>query len=243
MDDANPRLPDLNQKVDEFCDIPPVPIPVLANIVRQYHQFSETDNTYELCRQRVNPGISNLLNWLFYGSHTQFLNINNVRLAQTTFKQGNPLRYKVGEGLIYWELLIECVKQNIIHGDPIKEFSHYSSARLVGGSNNTVYPAYNMMVLGRGITKNLGRYDVSVSNSPTLVVHCVKQATNIELYIINTSSASVKMPVITKLGQPTTIISSECYYGDPYSSTASHQQVNGQFTNLQPYSVNKIVVQ
>lgn len=225
-DDLTLNYPTLNAVMNALTDV---------DYVRQYFQFDKA--TYELNRSRVAELSSFLDKYLLQFTHGQ-----KIRLAQSVVKTGNALLHKAGEGLIYSELFLNVVKQNILRSNLITDYVQYNISNLVA-NNGVLFPAYYFMQLVRGAMKNDGMASLSftdVEGSDSLVTLPTKKGSNAETYIINPSPTSTAIAAI-QLNGVAKQVATESWSGNPTSSSINHYYVaSGASSVIAGYSLTKI---
>lgn len=221
-DDTHLNWPTLNSLINAVTSI---------DYVREYFQFDLP--TYAANRERITE-LPQMLNEF----RDEFTNGQELRLAQSTFKTTNPLRNKVGEGLIYSEFLIEIIKENINSDGLIVDFAHYNLSRLVSGTGD-LFAAYDFMVLMRGAMSNDGKIDYELDNED-LIILPVKSGLVAEVYIVNPTSDFVEIDSVTLNGVEKSV-TVESYYGSPTTTDSSHFTDSGEAILLYPHSLTKVV--
>lgn len=237
---ALPRSADA-YTVDDSTPYYPTYNAVMATLnvyaMRQYYHFWDYLTTYQQNRDRIQeyPSVITLFQTAFPGK--------KMIITQCPCKAGNPFRNKVGEGLIFVEMMMMVLKQNQLNGNMVPDMSFYDESRLISGNSNTIYPAVYFITLARNMFINNGECDVTFTNvdqSSSLVTVTVKQGTKGHIYILNPTAFSITIPAI-KLGGVNKNVSVESYYGDPSDSAASHYFIAiGATALLQPFSLTLI---
>lgn len=226
-DDENLNYPTLNTLINGLSYI---------DYVRQYFQFDETLTSYDLCRARIDDVPD-----MFTFFTSKFTHSQKLRLAQSTFKTGNPLRLKVGEGLIYAELLIKLINENLKRSNLVIDFSHMNLSRLVSGSS-VLYPAFYFMTLLRNAFLVNGKIEATYSDSDTedslITLGTLSSGKGI-VYIINPNDNFVTIDSV-KLNGVAKSVTISGYYGSPLSDTATNYISSGTSVLLYPHSLTKI---
>lgn len=220
--DISPRKPTLNALQNAVTG---------STMVRQYFQFDETLTTYEQLRSRIAEFPSFVSDFM-----DEFTNGQKMRLAQSTFKIGNPFRNKFAEGLVYAELIMNVINQNILY-NRIADFVQYNLSRVVN-SDASELPSYQTLLKMRGAMNNDGKIVATFTNS-NLVVLAVKSGLGAEVYILNHSAGIESFDAVQLNGVEKTV-TVDSNYGNPDGVTPIAYLSAGRSVLLQPHSLTLV---
>lgn len=201
-------------------------------LVRQYFQFDEDLVTYEQLRERI-AGFPS-----FVSKFTQeFTHGQKMRIAQSTFKIGNPFRDKFAEALVYAELIINVINQNILYSNRIADFVQFNLSRVVA-SDASEQPSYQTLLKMRGAMNNDGKIEATFTNE-NLEILAVKSGSSAEIYILNHSSdfQSFDSVALNGVAKNVTVNSD---YNDPSADESNRYSDAGTSVLLYPHSVTLV---
>lgn len=201
-------------------------------MVRQYFQFDENLTTYEQLRERVAEFPSMMSKFTQEFTHGQ-----KMRIAQSTFKIGNPFRAKFAEALVYAELIMNVINQNILYSNRIADFVQYNVSRLVESDADET-ASYQTLLKMRGAMNNDGKIEATFTNE-NLEILAVKSGSSAEIYILNHSSDFQSFDSVTLNGVAKNVtVNSD--YNDPDAPTSNRYTDAGTSVLLYPHSLTLV---
>lgn len=222
-DDLRPRLPDYQSTMNALN----------TSGVRNYFQFNDELDTYQKNRDRIaefHDYVSTLK--ALFPSKT-------IHFRQAAVQIGNPMRSKVGDGLINFELFIRVVEENLTRGGLIHEWVVYNINRMINQSN-VVFPLMAFVKLGRGIFDNDGKIEATLDDNDIVKI-AVKNGLDIEVYLLNPTE-NFKTISQTQLNGQVVSVLIESLYGEPEDTEQSEYTTSGNEILLHPYSASKVTL-